>query len=210
MSNRKNAFTLVELLISTAILCVITLSLYSAFATGILSYNRIDSAFNTFQEARIIFNRMELDLKNTFIYSEINPGLQFKGTGKNLSFFSVIDTYEKDKIFRNICRVEYSLSSNSLKRACQYGLGALVKTPAPQGEEISENVKDISFAYGLPTGKAENPIEWRDSWNDKNADLQPGLLPEAVKIKLTLMEKDNQNNSKGIEFVKTLSLPLGG
>ena len=57
---------------------------------------------------------------------------------------------------------------------------------------MNYDVKDISFEY--VTGKTDEPLE-------KN------ILPLAVKIKLSLIEKSRQGENI-IEFNKTVSLPL--
>jgi len=202
------AFTLVELLIATAIFSVVALSLYSAFQTGILSYKRVDSAFNVFQTARILLNRLELDLKNAFVYAETDS--KFSGSGSTLNFFSLIDSYEKDNICTNVCRVKYDLDGNVLKRTCFYGLQALNDNPEPKGEELSTDVKEISFYYAFATGNPDNPDEWQDSWPKAGDANQKKSLPLAVKIILSVIQRDKNKKETGvIEFSRIIPLPLG-
>lgn len=205
-------FTLIELLIATSIFSIIILSIYSAFQTGILSYRKVDSAFETYQTARIALNRMELDLKNSFVYKTDDS--RFHGTNTSVDFFSVVDYYKEDKLNTDICRIKYEWAEDEkiLKRTCYTGLDALKETPeAPIETELSSAVKEFSFHYFY---KDQNgTITPSDSWPDSIADQtvqdsQKQKLPLAVKIKLSLIEK-NKSEENATEFNKTVSLPLG-
>jgi len=204
---RTHGFTLIELLIATSIFSIIILSLYSAFQSGISSYNRVDSAFNLYQTARIVFNRIELDLKDSFIYLEDDS--KFKGTSQTLEFFSVIDSFEKGQAFSNICRVKYELNNDILKRIFYQGLDALEENSKFEGEELSSDVKEISFQYAYATNSLDKSYDWQESWPKENDLTQRKTLPLAVKIKLSLTEKDRHQKELGIVvFNKTVPLSL--
>jgi len=201
-------FTLIELLIAASIFSIIILSLYSVFQSGILIYKRVDSAFGLYQTARIVLNRVELDLKNAFTYSSANS--KFIGTSSNLDFFSVVDSFESLEASSNICRIKYELNNNILKRFCYQGLGAIKENPEIEGEELSEDIKEISFEYAYATENKDKPYAWQDAWPKKEEDTsQQKNLPLAVKIKLGLIERDKaQNNLSIVEFTRTIPLPL--
>lgn len=201
-------FTLVELLIAISIFSIIILSLYSAFQSGVLSYNKIDSAFNIYQTVRVVFNRMELDLKNSFPYSKTDS--KFTGSMQTLGFVSAVDSFKKYELSSQILGVRYELNNGILKRTCYQGLGAVEENLESEGEELSSDVKEISFEYACATDKPENPYSWQESWPKGENSEQKKFLPLAVKIKLSLIEKDKrQKEINIIEFSKIVSLPLG-
>ncbi len=205
MIKKTNAFTLIELLITTVIFAVVVVSLYSAFHAGILSYNRLDSVFNVFQASRMAFNRLELDLRNAFIYSDTDS--KFKGTAQALDFFSICDTYDKDKSYRNVSRMKYELSGNILKRTNLSGLSALDDMADSEPDEMAD-IKEISFKYAFADGNSDNPYSWQDLW--PMLVNQKEILPAAVIIRLSVIQRDKNNNELGVsEFKKIISIPLG-
>ncbi len=201
---RKNrGFTLIELLIAALIFSIVILSIYSAFQTGILSYRKVDSAFEVYQAARIIFNRMESDLKNSFAYKTDNSG--FQGANTSVDFFSVVDYYKEDKLNTDIYRIKYGWAEAEkiLKRACYRGPDALKENMEQEAEELAPDIEKISFQY------ADKPDDWQDSWPIKKGEddlTQQKTLPLAVKIILSLTEKSGKE--KATEFTKVVSLPL--
>lgn len=204
-------FTLVELLIAASIFSVIMLSLYSAFQTGILSYNRIDSAFNVYQTARIVLNRIELDLKNSFIYSKADS--KFIGNSQTLELYSIVDTFQEGEVSSKASLIKYDLSDGILKRTCYAGLGTLKENPEITGDVLSSDVEELSFQYAYTAANPDKLYDWQDSWPNiddiSKKNEQEKTLPLAVKIKLALIERDRQEKKIGIiEFNKIVSLPL--
>lgn len=202
---KKHGLSLMELLIATSIFAIIILSIYSAFQTGILSYRKIDSAFEVYQTARIILSRMELDLKNSFAYLEGDS--KFSGDRQILSFFTIIDSFENEKLYSNICRLKYEVKDGILKRTCYRGLDALKENPDVEPEELTSEIKEVRFEYALTSTDPDKLCDWQEIWPPDNN--KKNTLPLAVKIKLVLIEKAKPEE-KAVEFNKTVSLPLGG
>lgn len=206
-------FTLVELLIAISISSVIFLSLYSAFHTGVLGFNKIDSAFEAYQTARIIFSRIESDLKASFSYPDKSSpnNSRFKGAKDSLEFFSIVNTFKEAEIFPYFSKIKYEFINGELKRSLYGGAQARKAEPEAVIEKLSSNVKAISFQYASETLGVEESYEWLDSWPQAANSVQLKSLPLAVKINLSLAEKDRKDNEIGtVEFNKTVPLPLGG
>jgi type II secretion system protein J len=203
----KSGFTLIELLIAALIFSIIIISIYSTFQTGILSYKKIDSAFEVYQAARIILKRMELDLKNAFIYGQEDS--KFKGSPQALNFFTTVDSFEKGRMYTNICRIKYEFSDNKLKRAYYKGLDALIETQDAIGEELNSDIQEVTFNYAYATNIPEKPYDWADNWPKEDDVNQKKNLPLAVKIKISLRQKDKAlQEGRVIEFNKIVPLPL--
>jgi prepilin-type N-terminal cleavage/methylation domain-containing protein len=203
----KSGLTLMELLIAASIFSVIILSIYSVFHTGILSYNRIDSAAEVYQSARIMLKRMELDLKNSFIYAQDDS--RFQGKPNYMEFFTLVDYFSEGENLSNLCLIKYEVGEGTIKRIPKRNLDALKADVETEGEILSENVEKITFAYAaVATNNPETPYEWKDEWPDLNDDKQKTNLPLAVKITLTLRERDRRGELLGSrEFTKVVSLP---
>lgn len=206
-------FILIELLISAAIFSVIVLSIYSAFQTGILSYNKLDSSFDLYQTARIVFNKIEHDLRNSFPYFEKDS--KFKAGKQQLDFFSRLDSINSQaEVYSEICRIIYKLDGDVLKRACCKGMDALedVSKLDIQADDLAGQVKEISFDYAFAVrNNSEKCYDWQDIWPQENDKDQEKSLPLAVRITLVLREvnirsKQQENN---VEFIKIIPLPVG-
>jgi len=202
---RPRSFTLVEVLISVSIFSVIILALYSVFRTAVMSYTRIGSAFDLYQAARASFSRMELDLKNCFIFS--GDDSRFAGTGDDLKFFSVIDLYGGGSANPGVCRIEYGMKGDILERTVYPGIEALKDDSEVPAQGLAYNVRALSFQYAYLTGSSDSPFEWQESW-PKESGEQIKALPAAVKITLSLVEKDSKGKDAGaVEFSKVIALP---
>lgn len=163
MSDKKG-FTLIELLITITIFSVIILGLYSTFHTGVFSYERLDKILLVYQNARKIFNRIDLDLKNTFSYSDNET--RFIGDPGHLSFLTL---------------VAGSFSSISYEQTED----KLLRFSSGNPRVLGRNIKELSFSYGFPTGE-EDVYNWKDEWG--KIEEEKNKLPLAVRIKLILGE----------------------
>jgi hypothetical protein len=146
---------------------------------------------------------MELDLKNSYIYSQKNS--KFSGQSRTVSFFTIVDSYKKDYLQPNICHIKYVLENTILKRVCQIGQDALKEDLNQEGEELSSKVKEINFQYAYLTSRQDSPYSWQEFWPKEEA--QKIQVPLAVKIKLLLIGKDNSDENV-VEFTKIVVLPL--
>jgi prepilin-type N-terminal cleavage/methylation domain-containing protein len=197
----RKSFTLIELLIAVTIITVILLSIYSAFNTGVLSYKKIDASFDVSQEARVIFNRLEIDLKNSFPYKK--DASLFKGANQHLDFFTVLDIYDKDTAYTEICRIKYQFDAGTLKRMAFVANTAIDENGNPQVEELSANIKSIDFQYASDDKTGKEAFIWQATWPQD--DTQQNQMPIAVKIKLTIIDR-NEKRENLIEFSKTIPI----
>jgi len=190
--HKKNGFTLIELMLASAIFSFLILSIYSAFRTGLLSHEKIDAAVNLYQKARLSLSLIEAELKNAFVYAK--PDSKFIGGCESMEFFSVLDAYDKEgKVFSNIGYIKYEILDHSLTRKVSEGLLALKAGQGPQeeGESFLSGVEELSLQFAAPSTIPDKLYEWQDLWpKDGDAD-QKKQLPIAVKIKLVLKQRDN-------------------
>ncbi|MDD2751645.1 MAG: type II secretion system protein GspJ [Candidatus Omnitrophica bacterium] len=209
---KRRGFTLIEVLLAVSLSAVIVLGVYSALQTGILSYEKQESAAGIYQTAKVILNRMETDLKNSYIYMQSDS--RFKGSKAQsfMDFFTVSEIFEKGESRILPCRVKYELGDQVLKRFFYRGLEASQTNPAVEAQEIASDVKAMVLEFAYPSSDANTNIAWQDSWPEEGGKQdQEKTFPIAVKIKLTLIEKDRHGQeTASVDFIRTIALPLGG
>lgn len=196
----KNGYTLVEILITTLIFSIVILSMYSVFQTGNIAYKKIDSAFYLYQKARIIFNRMDTDLKNSFAYGGNNA--KFLGTREKINFFTVLDSFNATGVvLRKVSGIKYEFRDSLLQRTQLDGLDILKPEAVGTTEDLTNNLQEAFFQFASPeASSSENYYSWQDVWPKKaNAQdsKQEKSLPLAVKVEMLI---------GGIKFIKIIPL----
>lgn len=190
---RREGFTLVELLISSAIFLVVVLTIYSAFYTGVFGYRDIEENIETSGSAQQILERINSDLRNSVMYAQDEK--QFRGAGYAISFFSLVDRFSEDSIIQEYAFISYKLEDGRLMRLCLSNQETMVGDSIESQEEVGSNIEELTFSYGYIPLEGE-VIEWKDLWDD------PKESPVAVKVKLSIKDKIKQ------EFEQTIFLPL--
>ncbi|MDD5595494.1 MAG: type II secretion system protein GspJ [Candidatus Omnitrophica bacterium] len=205
-------FTLIEVLLAVSLSAVIVLGVYSALQTGILSYEKQELAAGIYQTAKVILNRMETDLKNSYIYMQSDSHFKGSKAQSSMDFFTVSEIFEKGERRILPCRVKYELGDQVLKRFFYRGLEASQTSPAVEAQEIASDVKGMVLEFAYPSSDPNTNIAWQDSWPEEGGSQeQEKTLPVAVKIKLTLIEKDRHGQeTASVDFIRTVALPLGG
>lgn len=191
---RSYGFTLVELLIAASIFVVVMVSIYSSFGAGMFGYNDIEENIRISQAARQILERINLDLRNSFAYSDSDS--KFKGERLDISFLSVLDSFSKDEITQDYAFISYKLEGDKIMRLCRRNQEALKETSGIEAEEISALIEELVFSYADIVA-LEHTLEWKDSFGEVQK-----TLPAAVKVKLILKSKVKE------EFERTIYIPL--
>jgi len=183
-----SAFTLIELLIVTAILAVVIGVIGACLAGGIRVWDSAQT-FNTLErDAFVGLTLMEKDLMNALpIYA-----IGFDCQASSLKFPALL---ESDEVLE-VGTVEYSLdeSVRALKRR---------EEAYPQGEEqaerLVENVEIMELAYFRLVSVEGQTVEWRE------IDAGATNFPDKVEITLALADGD-----RTIAITKTVLMPVRG
>lgn len=216
MRSDGNGFTLVEILVAVTIFAIIGVGLYSALATGIITWRKGEVGSTIYQEARLALGRISVELRNSIRYNDEKFNV-FEGGVDSIKFATVLNTAdpgEEDKEFE-VCEVSYYLDESptskikSLFRRVETIPESFEETRR-DGEEVASFVEAIKFSYIYRQG--EGPpyeYEWKDEWvqpEGEEEEEEDGKIPRAVKIELTL--KDESSN-KEIPFAKIITIPTG-
>jgi len=190
---KEKAFTLVEILIASAIFLVVVMTIYSAFHTGVFGYRNIQETIDTYQNASRFLEQLNLDLRNSFAYSKEET--RFVGNKGDISFLTLVNTFTQGSISPDYALVSYKVQDNILMRLCRRNKESLNEKSEIKPEEIASDLQDLSFTYGY-IDPVDKTFKFKDSWG-LEPDEQKNF-PQAVKVKLTLKNK--------AEFQRTIYL----
>lgn len=198
--NRKG-FTLLEVLISVAILAAMSLLMYSGLHRSLEAKQKVEWKDEGVHSARIAINKMTEDLSQAFTANSLLKGQDsryetgFKGTAEGVDFstFSHLH-YARDAKDTDSVTVGYSLERNDA------GLSDLYRRESTRLSEdldkggdsyaILENVKTLKLSY-YDSGKTE----WVQEWSAASVSTM-GRIPQAVKIELTVVEQNGGEEGK--------------
>lgn len=199
---KNDGFTLIEMLVATAVSSVILVMVYTAYASIIRSVNQGKIASQYYEELNLILRRIDSDLLNTY----------WNETAKNISFISEIEGNSSRLNFvtgeyknnRMILSVKDNFPSSDihevgyyLKRDNKTGKNNLIRrseihydsSPLDGGieEVIFRNVESIRFDFKYRS-------DWIDTWDTR----EKKRLPSGIKT--TLVVIDPYNNKDTYEF----------
>lgn len=197
-------FTLVELVLVTAMLSVVGLAAYSAFSNGIRLWKRVNEEVIQ-EDINMFFVKISRDLRNLSRYS----GIEFTGEPDSISFPSVV-THETEGgvMERIIGQVTYVFDENRrLITGGQSDYSELYQSKAGRARTLVDDIDLLSFQYYCYDPDSEEYL-WLKAWNDTEAP--PGVktgetLPLAIKVEI-----EPNGDKKGKEFTRIVTLPVGG
>jgi len=203
-------FTLVELLVITAILGMIAMAVVSGFASGLRVYQRVQGYEGFQNDVLLALEKMERDIRNTMDFNEI----KFIGDRKSVSFAGLVaSTDRKGKQAMKPGRILYYLAGvkDMLFREEQH-------YPRAISDEIRKGkgarkalvqLKSARFSYYY-FDSDEKEYKWKDSWkpDDEEGDEEEESekdkgIPLGVKIVLEFTDGAND-----VEFGRTVFIPV--
>jgi len=198
MSKKEEAFTLVEIMVSCAILVILMGALYRVFWGSSAAWQKGEARTRMYQNARISLDLMSREIRAAFV-SRGDPHLIFKGNESFLTFISVSNTPNTVGAY-DLRRIEYSLSQDRLCRRIETHLdsfsgGALAT--------LAEGVLNLTFSYC-------SQDQWQGFWDSTKGtpDNADDSLPEAVKI--TISTQDEEAREPPLILSTVVYLPVRG
>ena len=187
----KKGFSLIELIIVTALIAVVSLTIYSALNNGIRLWQRINNQAPE-EDLNIFFDKFSLDLRNALKFDNI----AFLGQTNRLEFATLVNSPRLNK--RTVGKVVYSYNfqKKALERE-QRDFAQVYSGEAASIVQSLEGVRFLKFKYYFYDGQTKEYL-WQDDWPGEG-------LPVAVRIELGV-----GNGAKIGIFTKTVSIMVSG
>lgn len=191
IKKKSNGFTLVELLIVSALISIIGLAVYSVLSSGIRIWQRVNIEMPT-QDLNIFLDKFSLDLRNSIEYKDLN----FIGSKDQFEFATLLENSHFGGRTPAKVRYYYNYREKKLYRE-ELDYSQIFNGDREDGTESLANIESLQFSYYF-YDKESNAYSWLDKWPHE-------ILPAAVRIEMKL-NGVNQNNS----FTKTVTIPISG
>ena len=198
----KRGFTLIELVLVTAILTVIGMAVYGTFSNGLNIWKKITEDSVT-EDINLFFEKISFDLRNSFKLT----GLRFKGSKTKVSFPLKIKYKGKDGLENTIGEITYYIDQKKktlMRREANYS--EVYRKKPGFVRILSENISSLQFTYYVYEEKYKK-YAWVTDWqlsDEYFGEVVEETLPLVVKIEIGIPgEKGEQ------KFVKTVQLPTG-
>lgn len=178
---KKNAFTLIEILVAMAILVIVLVAALVIFRAAASSYRKGEIRAQRYQEARFVMERVNREIFSLTPLSASGP--YCIGTEDALYFVTAsVDAPG------GLLEVGYRLDAQSrnLLRSYQFIPDYDYQT-ADEEEILCANVSRLAFEYA----DGEN---WQGSWDSRLEQPQAGRLPRAIKFEITIEDAKNSES----------------
>jgi len=186
----QSAFTLVELIIVAAILCIIGLAIVSTFSGGLNIYYRMRGYSTVKADVLLALEKMDKDIRNTFAFKDID----FVGSAKKMTFPALVRSYgDKDTPYMSVGSVSYFIDDGSgkseLAREEKDYHASSMKEAAAKGviTDIAA-IEGLNFKY-YSYDPINKTYDWQSSW-DKTEEKEE--LKEKKALKPAALLKDRR------------------
>ncbi len=197
-------FTLLEVLVSTAILVIVIAAVYEAFISGVGSVKAARQGEQVNQTARIILERISEDLLSSVTDSPVKPkNLQLgmvcrdgeeDGHAVDQIDFTSFSHVESGGVVpeTDLCEIGYSLE----KDPDRAGFILYRRDTAPPDEDLlkggrkfqlARNVGGLNFRFG------DGVDQDLDSW-DTLAGEKKNILPSLITVELTVLDDEGKEH----------------
>lgn len=189
--NNPRGFTLIEILIVTVMLSIVSLAIYATFTSGIKIWQRVNQVIPE-EDLVIFFDKFAADLRNSFKFSNIS----FSGEVDSLEFATRINSPAFNKITVGKMVYSYAPGPKILNRE-QQDFSQVYTEQEGTIQQSLRNIISLKFQYYAYDAEIKAYF-WQDEWEQEE-------LPLAVKVEL---EYDFGRQTD--KFTRTVSIPVGG
>lgn len=184
----ERGFTLVELMLVTLMLAVVSLAIYSTLNNGIKIWQKINRQMPE-EDLNIFFDKYISDLKASFKIA----GLGFSGKEEGMEFATLIDSPQLQMRTVGQAHYFYDDSSKTLSRE-QRDYSQIYKGESRGLQPMISDLKSCKFSYFFYDKETKEYV-WKKEWSRED-------LPLAVRVTLDF-DRDNQT----VTYVKTVNIP---
>lgn len=185
--NTQYAFTLIELLIVSALMAVVSLAIFGVFNSGIRIWQRMHKEM-TNEEVNIVLSKFTRDVSNGLKFSAIH----FSGDNEGVRFATLLYSPQLEK--RTVGQVSYICRLGALERG-EKDFSQLYTGTEGSLKPILKNLEFCKFAY-YAYDKETKDYSWKESWAEEQ-------MPLAVRIELGYKDETGTH-----AFIRTVSIPV--
>ena len=184
----KEGLTLVELLIVTVILAMVSLAVYSTLNSGIRIWRKVSQHIPE-EELAVFFDKFTRDLRNTIV----SESMSFQGAAHRLEFPSLVSSQKLE--ITTIGRVVYNYDQNGEKLVClQEDVSDIYNHHEGTEKYALKGVVSCRFSYYNYDKQVKKYF-----WAEENL---PNTFPMAVR-----MELEFADGAKQVSFTRTVTIP---
>lgn len=185
---------MIEMLIATILIGVVSLVIYSSLSEGIKIWQRVNREIPD-EDLNLCFEKISRDFNNCVKLSKI----KFSGSKTELRFATLVSSPSKlPGLQLNVGEVTYSFDKEkeALVRTQKNFSQFLNELEVPKALLLS-TVKSLRFQYYF-YDKLEEAYLWQEEWLEEGSPL-------AVRV-----EFEFGPESQSRQFIRTFSIPVGG
>jgi len=187
----KKGFTLIEIIITSAMLALISLVIYTTFSNGAKIWQRLHQDIAE-EDLNIFLDKFARDLRNSFKFSTIN----FLGQEERLEFTTLVYSPTLNKTSAGKIIYFYEPEQETLSRQ-QLDYSQIYSGEESFSKQALKNIKSLKFQYYLYDPQKKEYL-WQQDWAKEN-------LPLAVRL-----EFEFDNGYQINKFARTVSIPVSG
>jgi len=198
--SRVKGFTLVEILISLAILAMIVASTFTIFRSSAKSWQKGEARSERYHTARVAMGKMDTEISQAVIND--NELCKFIGESSEIKFVSFVSTAAG--VFE-LAEIEYWLDKEQKLLMRNEDVDPDYDFLTQDFSDIlADNISDLEFSY-------YDGLIWSDTWNadisgdDADSQTSQYTLPKAVRVKIKVENKKG-TESETFEIVTHLKI----
>lgn len=161
MRRNRRSFTLIEILLTTALFSLCSLAIYQVFASGLKLWSRA-GFFAIEEDISVFLDKVAEDLRNSFYYT----GITFEGTASQITIPTFImaqpdarSVHSDEEAFAQIGAVRYYLDpGNNTIRRSQANYGQALEGRFIDDKVMVKTVSALKIVYYMPGSKGVEPF----------------------------------------------------
>ncbi len=187
IQGRDKGFTLIEVLISIAIMAMILIALYSTFALANRALFDVDQSLVKLQEARAFVDTLKREIESTFYSKDISYCV-FKMDdrdfyGRQTSSLTVTSS---SPLIKGLANINYTVEErNGILVITKSMVSALSQATEITRMDLLEDIESFTL-------QAKSQNAWVKTWDSSLTKI----TPDEVKIILTIRMKNREEEDK--------------
>ncbi len=206
-------FTLMELLVSIAILSILSVSCYIAFDTGLKSWRKSESRVERYQNARAALDMMARELQAAFI---ITAGGIYR-LKEIISVYpgGIYFTTSAIEVTTNVYEVGYMRRTNDNVLLKEIQTPPNITEGDGTASELAQSIIGLEFDYGYYNNAGRTIWAWASTWDstansvsnyNKAGELKnPDGISDAIRIGLAVQDAKSYESAQS--FYTIVYLP---